>query len=342
MPDWEIASLRKLTLSEATALKKRLAAEVQDGSAEDVNDLLEYALAMVSNQKSVSYIVQELVGMEMDFLPQEAADKLGNVVADYLGQLDSGSGGGNALTMAGALGAPRKGESKPPQDKKKKEPKEGSKQQGDGKKRKNDRHSRAFDRLSRGGGRNGRGGGRDGRGRGGRGDRRRPRSDFEEADFVPAEKRRRYHDDYYYDDGYGGGYDQGYGGYNEGGYGGGRGRGFRGGRGGRGGRGFRGRGRFPDRGPPTADEEGNEPTEDGAGEGGEGGEGRGGYSYRGGGRGYAPFRGRGRGRGRGRSFPGRREQVATMLASKQWVRKKESDTGAGGQDAGGDVVGEES
>lgn len=358
MSDWELSSPRKLTLSESTALKKRLASVIGNNT-EDVNDLIEYALAMVSNQKTISYIVHELIGMEMEFLPQETANGMGNVVADYLTELKTKSATGNALCLAGALGVPRKGEEKtkkqevPPEKEPSPRPSRG--EQG---KRLVDPRSRAFDRLSRGSGRiegyRGRGRGRDrdgGRGRDagrgrevgraqdsergrdvgrGRGERRRARDELEqEPDFVPAaehsgDKRARYNEDaYYYEDtehhnyDYDGGY--GYAGtYRRGTP---RGQGFRGGppfRGGtpyRGGRGHRA-GRTPH---PTEKSLTYSTPKTAKGVDIVGPQ----FTYQEG-RGNAPFRGRGR--GRGRTFPGR-AHVATLLASKQWVRKK------GGEDS---------
>jgi len=48
-----------------------------DDDDDDVSDLLDYALAMVSNGKTVAYIVSELASMEMDICTKDAAERIG-------------------------------------------------------------------------------------------------------------------------------------------------------------------------------------------------------------------------------------------------------------------------
>jgi len=205
--EWETLQLNdKLTSDESTELRSRLRPllnTTEGTDEEDVNDFLEYTLAMVSNQKSVAYAVAELQGMEMDFCTKDVTIKIGEFLQGYLSskQKDSqaqmsalpsketkdgnsaksrvvslkstgsSSGAGNALTMAGALGAARNKKDDPNQE-------ATSKKNERSKKDRRDIRGEAFDRLAtpsrddrNGGGRRGGGGGRgqDDRRRGGRG-----------------------------------------------------------------------------------------------------------------------------------------------------------------------------
>ena len=56
----------------------------ENATEEDVNDILDYTFAMVNNGKTMEYVVQELVGMEMDFCPEETAHKVAKLVAEYI------------------------------------------------------------------------------------------------------------------------------------------------------------------------------------------------------------------------------------------------------------------
>ena len=80
---------RKLTKEETKELKIALlpyfhTADIAELGPEDVGDFLDYAFAMISNQKPIDFVVQELKGMEMDFCPPEVADKVGQAMIDFL------------------------------------------------------------------------------------------------------------------------------------------------------------------------------------------------------------------------------------------------------------------
>lgn len=51
---------------------------------EDINEFLDYALTMVSNEKTVETIIQDLLSMEMDFFPTELAEKVGSVMSEFI------------------------------------------------------------------------------------------------------------------------------------------------------------------------------------------------------------------------------------------------------------------
>jgi hypothetical protein len=68
----------------------------EDLGPEDISDFLDYAFAMISNQKSVDYVMQELQGMEMDFCPPSVSEKVGRVLSEFLKAMqDQESGGGD-------------------------------------------------------------------------------------------------------------------------------------------------------------------------------------------------------------------------------------------------------
>ena len=98
--DASVALDRKLTPEETRELKISLmpyfhATGDHEASPEDINDLLDYAFAMVNNQKSVEYVIQELVGMEMEFCNATVAEKVGTELSSFLkkamGQEEEGS-----------------------------------------------------------------------------------------------------------------------------------------------------------------------------------------------------------------------------------------------------------
>lgn len=88
--DSSVALDRKLTPEESRELKIALMPYFHatggdnEASPEDINDLLDYAFAMVNNQKSVDHVIKELVGMEMDFCNSTIAEKLGGVLSEFL------------------------------------------------------------------------------------------------------------------------------------------------------------------------------------------------------------------------------------------------------------------
>lgn len=56
---------------------------------DDITDFLDYTLAMVSNEKDIAYIVNELIGMEMDFCPPEIAHRVGSVLAEGVAKMNN-------------------------------------------------------------------------------------------------------------------------------------------------------------------------------------------------------------------------------------------------------------
>ena len=129
---------RKLTEAEATQLQEALR-DILVGKTDDADftkDTIEYCLSMVSNQKSIHHVVEELTGMELDFLNQKTMEALAGAIHSLLTSLgataptaksdDSApeesaqkakltslkSSKQNALTMSGALGASRERGSK--------------------------------------------------------------------------------------------------------------------------------------------------------------------------------------------------------------------------------------
>lgn len=66
-----------------------------DLGPEDISDFLDYAFAMISNQKSVDYVMEELQGMEMDFCSPAVAEKVGKALADFLKAIRDAEGGGD-------------------------------------------------------------------------------------------------------------------------------------------------------------------------------------------------------------------------------------------------------
>lgn len=95
---------RKMTEEETREIKITLLpyfhATVASGD-EDITDFLDYTFAMISNSKTVEYIVKELIGMDMEFCPEEVAHKLGREVADFIAQLKKG----NSVKAEGRDGA---------------------------------------------------------------------------------------------------------------------------------------------------------------------------------------------------------------------------------------------
>lgn len=84
--DSAMTASRKLTDDEAKELRSQIIQHIQYSAEdeEDVNDLLDYTFAMVSNGKSLEYVVQELVSMEMDICREETAHKIAMQIAQYL------------------------------------------------------------------------------------------------------------------------------------------------------------------------------------------------------------------------------------------------------------------
>lgn len=146
----KVSLARKLTADETTELQGKLRPLLgQTAEEEYINDIIEYSCAMVSNQKTVNYVVEELTGMEMDFCPPAVIANMAQTIRAFVAAIAPGVSGAatadeqaqtaesqeqtvksrlvsiksssphNALTMSGALGASRQGGRKP--DDKKKE-----------------------------------------------------------------------------------------------------------------------------------------------------------------------------------------------------------------------------
>uniref|UniRef100_A0A7S2EI89 Uncharacterized protein n=1 Tax=Ditylum brightwellii TaxID=49249 RepID=A0A7S2EI89_9STRA len=89
---FETKSPRKLNETELSSLRellKKEASSTEGGDDEDINDLLDYAFAMVGNGKAVGYVVDELISMEMDGCDAEAAKRMGARLAIFLRDMDS-------------------------------------------------------------------------------------------------------------------------------------------------------------------------------------------------------------------------------------------------------------
>lgn len=87
---------RKLTEDEVRELRITLLPYFHsDGNTEadavDITDLLDYTFAMISNSKDTEYIVNELIGMEMDFCPATVAQKLGKEISSFIIKLQGGN-----------------------------------------------------------------------------------------------------------------------------------------------------------------------------------------------------------------------------------------------------------
>jgi hypothetical protein len=71
---------------------------ISGGEVEDITDFLDYAFAMISNSKTIDYIVQELLGMEMEFCGQEIANKVGKELSTFVAKLNTTTTGTTATT----------------------------------------------------------------------------------------------------------------------------------------------------------------------------------------------------------------------------------------------------
>jgi len=327
----------------------------EGNSPEDINDLVDYALAMISNNKTIGYITKELVGMEMKCCNSTIAEKVGNEISEFLQKLSKEEGDneekkkgkdgdepkkpnvaslkGNALTMSGALGASRQG------GRNKNAINNNNNKGNNNSNNNNGRNER--DRNNSGGG----GGGR--KEQGGRGNRGgRGRSNHREAfDKLKSDNNRRRNNDHRGGDMYDDRNSNNYNNYSNndrrrreddrrgGGRGpyGGRGRGgrdmHRGGRGG--GRGDPGRGRVgvPGRGHGGRSLSGSRRSRDEYDE-----EGRQEFmSMNDGGRGHGSG-GRGRGRGRGRGGPDDDEDLRELVSTSDDGRGRGRGRGRGGSE----------
>jgi len=82
----DVAASRKLTDDETKQLRGIIVKDLKYSpqEQEDVDDLLDYTFAMVSNGKALSYVVQELVSMEMDVCKEPQAHGIATQIAKFL------------------------------------------------------------------------------------------------------------------------------------------------------------------------------------------------------------------------------------------------------------------
>lgn len=94
--DGSVVANRKLTEDEIREVRITLLpyfhASAGGLGVEDITDFLDYTFAMISNAKSVDYVVQELVGMEMDFCTPEVAKRVGKELAAFINKVNEGDG----------------------------------------------------------------------------------------------------------------------------------------------------------------------------------------------------------------------------------------------------------
>lgn len=91
--DGSVSLPRKLTDEEVKELRIslmpyfHLAENDEEVGPEDITDFLDYAFAMLSNSKSVDYVIEELLGMEMTFFSEDVADRIGKEMSTFLKSL---------------------------------------------------------------------------------------------------------------------------------------------------------------------------------------------------------------------------------------------------------------
>jgi hypothetical protein len=116
---------RKLTDAETDAIRALVTSLLRRESVpqmfeeEDISDIAAYCIAMLSNEKTIAYVVEELAVFFADTDPS-LGPELGQQLQQYLlehvltSQPEKGSSGspGNALTMSGALEASRESKSR--------------------------------------------------------------------------------------------------------------------------------------------------------------------------------------------------------------------------------------
>lgn len=98
---------RKLTVEEKDELKSIMLPYFQTTSTntttedDDIVDLIDYAIAMINNQKSIEFTTTELIGMEMEFCTSAIADQVGNALSEFVQKI-VGGGGSSDVTAAAA------------------------------------------------------------------------------------------------------------------------------------------------------------------------------------------------------------------------------------------------
>ena len=108
--DGTVTLSRKLTDDEIRELKIVLLPYFHSagglGGDEDITDFLDYVFAMISNSKTIEYIVNELVGMEMEFCNEQVAHKVGKEISSFVAKLNAPESA--AATPSGAENQPKK------------------------------------------------------------------------------------------------------------------------------------------------------------------------------------------------------------------------------------------
>ena len=94
--DGSVSLTRKLDEEEIKQLRiQLLPLFVASGGlgVEDITDFLDYTFAMISNNKTVDYVINELIGMEMDFCTPDVASKAGKELASFINEINNGGEG---------------------------------------------------------------------------------------------------------------------------------------------------------------------------------------------------------------------------------------------------------
>ena len=63
---------------------------------EDIDEILDYSLAMVNSGRSMSYLVQELAQLGMEICPEGRAHEMAKLLAEYVQERNQGGGSGDA------------------------------------------------------------------------------------------------------------------------------------------------------------------------------------------------------------------------------------------------------
>ena len=107
--DATVALDRKLTVEEMNELKIIMMPCFQTTSTntteDDIVDLIDYAIAMINNQKSIEFTTTELIGMEMEFCTSAIADQVGNALSEFVQNIVAG-GSSDVTAAAAAAAAP--------------------------------------------------------------------------------------------------------------------------------------------------------------------------------------------------------------------------------------------
>ena len=105
--DATVALDRKLTGEEMNELKNIMMPCFHTTSTntteEDIVDLIDYAIAMINNQKSIEFTTTELIGMEMEFCTAAIADQVGHALSEFVQKI---VGGGGSIDVPAAAAAP--------------------------------------------------------------------------------------------------------------------------------------------------------------------------------------------------------------------------------------------